>query len=112
MDFTVNKHHSLLLAFKNEGYSFQSVFEFIQKQSSRVIILRYDVEKHYENALKFAQIQSRHEIKATYYFRFSHRYYNESIIKEIADLGHEIGYHYDDLSKCNGNYNCAICSGH
>ncbi|MHC1776955.1 MAG: hypothetical protein AB9834_16245 [Lentimicrobium sp.] len=30
------------------------------------------------------------------------------MIREIAALGHEIGYHYDDLSECKGDYEKAI----
>jgi len=30
------------------------------------------------------------------------------IIKEIASYGHEIGYHFDDLSIAKGDYNKAI----
>ena len=26
------------------------------------------------------------------------------IVKQINNLGHEIGYHYDDLTLCRGNY--------
>ena len=33
---------------------------------------------------------------------------NEEVIKQIAALGHEIGYHYDDLSECQGDYQKAI----
>jgi len=30
--------------------------------------------------------------------------YDENIIRQIADMGHEIGYHYEKLSICRGNY--------
>jgi len=29
--------------------------------------------------------------------------YNEKIIQEIADLGHEIGYHYETMDSCKGD---------
>ena len=42
-------------------------------------------------------------IKGVYYFRAVPESWDESIIKEIASLGHEIGYHYENLTTCNGN---------
>ncbi|MEZ5146706.1 MAG: hypothetical protein R2759_06400 [Bacteroidales bacterium] len=37
-------------------------------------------------------------------------HYDSDIIKQIANLGHEIGYHYDDLSHTHGDYTKAINS--
>ena len=34
--------------------------------------------------------------------------YDEEIIKQIADLGHEIGYHYENLSTCGGDLRLSI----
>jgi hypothetical protein len=47
-------------------------------------------------------------ITSTYYFRITRNSYDESIIRRIASLGHEIGYHYEDLSIANGNMEAAI----
>jgi len=37
-------------------------------------------------------------IKGTYYFHVVPESYDERIIKQIAELGHEVGYHYENLS--------------
>ena len=34
--------------------------------------------------------------------------FNEQIIKQVADLGHEIGYHYEDMSLVGGDPDKAI----
>ena len=47
-------------------------------------------------------------IQASYYFRIVPRSNKAEIIKAIADLGHEIGYHYEDMTICNGNVQKAI----
>jgi len=75
---------------------------------SKVIILRHDVEQRYNNALRFAEIQHEMGIRGSYYFRLFQVPENEEIIRKIASLGHEIGYHYDDLSFCKGDYEKAI----
>ncbi|HOS71911.1 MAG TPA: hypothetical protein PLZ75_05620 [Bacteroidales bacterium] len=50
------------------------------------------------NSLLFAQLENKFGIKGTYYFRITPESFDENIIKQIYDLGHEIGYHYEDVS--------------
>ncbi|MPL93998.1 hypothetical protein SDC9_40146 [bioreactor metagenome] len=74
----------------------------------KLILLRHDVESRYGNALKLAQLQHGLGIRGTYYFRIYPHKGNEAAIREIAGMGHEIGYHYDDLTECRGDYEKAI----
>ena len=85
-----------------------SNLESLNLESLNLIILRYDVEARYPNALRMAQIQHKLGIKGTYYFRIFNKSGNEAIIKQIVALGHEIGYHYDDLTTCKGDHQKAI----
>ncbi len=68
------------------------------RNSDKTIILRHDVDLLPQNSLRFAQIQNELGIKGSYYFRALPESWNETVIKEIAALGHEVGYHYEDLS--------------
>ncbi|HZK08103.1 MAG TPA: hypothetical protein VFC92_07865 [Bacteroidales bacterium] len=113
MDFTIKQYTQLLQTLKSQGFSFYTFAEYINDSTasssltsrhSSLIILRHDVEKRYSNALRFAQIQHEMDIRGSYYFRLMPKSFNGSIIKQIAALGHEIGYHYDDLSECRGDY--------
>ena len=97
MDFTVNIYQQLLVQLKNAGYVFQTFSEFLEKPKDRIILLRHDVDDKKMNSLHFAKIQQELGIKGTYYFRMVPQSYDEDVIKEIADLGHEIGYHYEDM---------------
>jgi len=107
-DFTQKLLPVLYTTLKEQGYQFITFSEFLAGGGSdKFVILRHDVEKHYDRALKIARIQHDMGIKGTYFFRMS-PHYNEEIIKKITDLGHEAGYHYDDLSKCSGDYQKAI----
>lgn len=56
-----------------------------------------------QNSLRFAQIQHDFGISGSYYFRAVPESWDEKIIKEIHHLGHEVGYHYESLTTCNGN---------
>lgn len=108
MDFNLKTYHSLLEAFQNQDYAFLSFAEFLQHPTDKAVILRHDVEKRYRNALGIARLQHAKGIRGTYYFRILNGKLQRDIIKEIAALGHEIGYHYDDLSHCKGDHEAAI----
>lgn len=110
MDFTIKKYTELLEAIVAAGYSFQTMAEFISNPKSRVFVLRHDVDERPQNALRLAKVESSFDIKATYYFRIVKISNDSKIIKEIIDMGHEIGYHYEDYAACNGDLDAAITS--
>ncbi|GAP42374.1 hypothetical protein TBC1_11503 [Lentimicrobium saccharophilum] len=83
-------------------------FTLSEAEVPKLILLRHDVEARYGNALKLAQLQHGLGIKGTYYFRIYPHKDNEAVIRKIVALGHEIGYHYDDLTECRGDYEKAI----
>lgn len=71
-------------------------------------IIRHDVDRLPSNALETAKIEAKLGIKATYYFRATKGVFIPKIIKEISNLGHEIGYHYEVLSDTKGDSSKAI----
>lgn len=97
MDFTIKIYRKLLDQLLKAGYVFQTFSEFIEKQEERVILLRHDVDARKLNSLHFAQIQHELGIKGSYYFRMVPQSFDEEVIKKIASLRHEIGYHYEDM---------------
>jgi len=103
MDFTVKQYRKLLTALVSNGYNFQTFDEFISNPKEKSVVLRHDVDLLPYNSLKFAEIQAENNVKGVYYFRAVPESWDESVIKKIAELGHEIGYHYECLTTCNGN---------
>ena len=71
------------------------------KNHNKVIVLRHDIDYSLENALKMALIESSLGLNATYFIRMHSKHYNPleyknyKIIKKIACLGHEIGFHQE-----------------
>ncbi len=55
-----------------------------------------------------ARMEHRLGIRGSYYFRVVKESWDEDIIRQIAGMGHEIGYHYEDLSLCRGDIGEAI----
>lgn len=106
LDFTQTQYLGLLDAFQQSEFSFVRMADFFDNSNivqSKTIILRHDVDKKPLNSLEFATIQSNRNICGTYYFRIVPESFDESIIREIAGMGHEIGYHYETMDSCRGN---------
>ncbi|KAA1244203.1 hypothetical protein F0000_17655 [Aquimarina sp. RZ0] len=103
MDFTVQKYRELLSSLVKGNYTFQTFEEFITKPNRKSVILRHDVDLLPSNSLVFARIQAAKGIKGTYYFRAVPESWDETVIKKIATLGHEIGYHYECLTTTQGD---------
>jgi hypothetical protein len=109
MDFTTLTLSRLYQGLLQQGFYFITFQEYMEgNRPEKFVILRHDVEKKYGTALHFAEIEHELGIKGTYYFRILPQCFNPDIVKKIAGLGHEIGYHYDDLTYCKGNHKKAI----
>jgi len=110
LDFTVKKYYDLCKVIKQYNYSTLTFKDYLIKNvtQQRTIILRHDIDRKPLNALALAKIENEFDIQSTYYFRYNKHVFQPEIIRKIKDMGHEIGYHYEVLSKSNGNYKKAI----
>lgn len=93
MEFTLAKYSQLLNALKS--YDFE------------ILTLRHDVDLKPANSLRTAQIETDLGMHGIYYFRAVPESWDERIIRQIAEMGHEIGYHYESLTTCNGDIDAA-----
>jgi hypothetical protein len=108
-DFTIRVFELLCLSLRKSGHEFITFSEYcLGKEEEKFVIMRHDVDKSWVRALRMAEIEAKDRIRATYYFRSKKKCFNEMAIKRIKELGHEIGYHYEDLSKAEGNFENAI----
>lgn len=112
IDFTLKKYRELLWILKEENYRYITFEQYCSNKdvvgNERFVILRHDVDMKAENSLEVAMIEHSLGIKASYYFRVVEQSNRPEIIHRIADLGHEIGYHYEDMSICGGDTEKAI----
>lgn len=91
MDFTLKKYRELLVALQGYGETW----------------LRHDVDTKPQNSLQTAIVEHELGWKSVYYFRAVPESWDEEIIRKIAGMGHEIGYHYESLTTCNGDVDAA-----
>lgn len=108
-DFTLKSYQSLLCAFQQAGYQFQTFEELMTVPvGGKCIVIRHDVDELAWNALKMAKLENKLGIRATYFFRIVKQSNVPEVIDQIVGLGHEIGYHYEDLSLAKGDEAKAI----
>jgi hypothetical protein len=111
MDYTFDTYRKILEVIKSQGYNVQTFFNYISNVvDKRNVILRHDVDRFPKQALKMAQLEAECGIHSTYYFRTIPSVFKPDILLQIADLGNEIGYHYEDLTICRGDKKKAIIS--
>lgn len=91
MDFTIEKYKELLEALKKHKHH----------------RIRHDVDLRPEYSLRVARVEAEMGMKATYYFRSMHFSSHADTIKAIVALGHEAGYHYENLTTCKGDMEAA-----
>ncbi|MDD2595630.1 MAG: hypothetical protein PHD11_07460 [Bacteroidales bacterium] len=108
MDFTLKAYKSLICALKEARYAFLTFDEFLSEgQDWKCVVLRHDVDKLPFNSLRIARIEAEEGVCSTYYFRAVPESWNEVVIREIAGMGHEVGYHYESLTTCGGDVDAA-----
>ena len=104
MDFTLKIYAELIRALKRSGYAFYTFEEWCEgKAQGRYVILRHDVDLRAGHSVATARIEAEEGAKASYFFRIVPESNQPDKIREIASLGHEVGYHYEDLSLFNGD---------
>jgi len=112
MDFTLVKYTELLQRLEAGDYRFLTFGQYCSEKETLgdgcFVILRHDVDLKAENSLATATLEHERGIKASYYFRVVKQSNKPEVIKAIAAMGHEIGYHYEDLALCGGDAEKAI----
>ena len=93
-DFTLKIYRELLLLLSSLPCE---LFDEFGGESDG-LVLRNDVDKRPGHALLFAKLQQELGVRGIYYFRIVPASFHPRIIEQIAAMGHEIGYHYEDLT--------------
>jgi hypothetical protein len=109
LDFSLNRYRLILETFRGEGYIFATFGEFVRNPpEGKVVVLRHDVDRRPGCALRLARLEHGYGVKSTFFFRAVRRVLRPDKIREIVGLGHEIGYHYEDLTRARGDYKRAL----
>ncbi len=109
-DFTLSAYKTYLQAIRSSYKTRLRFGDYLAADPKPEIfcIIRHDIDRRPTNALRMARLEYDVGIGATYYFRSKAHTFRQRIIREIAALGHEIGYHYESLSDANGDRDLAL----
>jgi hypothetical protein len=73
------------------------------------LILRLDVDYREAHAMCMARLAARHNLRGSFYFRHRHGAFDLEAMREIAAMDHEVGYHFETLDTCRGDFEAAEC---
>ncbi len=106
MDFTLKAYRNLVENVLNTEHTPATVRSFMKQEvkGDKIVVLRHDVDRRPNNALKMAELEASMGVQSTYYFRYMPHTFKPNLIKAISDMGHEVGYHYETLAKAKGDY--------
>jgi hypothetical protein len=122
LDFTLERYADLLDALK-EHYQLVTVERFVRGDVTEpFVVLRHDVDRYPSRAARMARLERNMEVHSTYNFRYDPKLpgleagytaadvggFPAHNILDIKLLGHEIGYHYENLSSFKGDRERAL----
>ncbi len=105
-DFTLKVYEDLCKAVRMIQTDCRFLNSLNRPQNTK-IILRHDVDRKPRNALRIAQLEFRMNVRSTYYFRCVPASFDADIIRQISEMNHEIGFHYEVMRKAKGDIQIA-----
>lgn len=105
MLFTFDSYRKLLDTISGAGFAVHGIEKIIEARidgfipEGKFVAIRHDVDYYPKRALVLAKIEAERETFTTYYVRrqFFDSDEHLNLIRQIADLGHQIGYHYEEV---------------
>lgn len=110
LDFTLKKYALFCRTLQTLPYPVMTVKNFLDAGQPRevAVVLRHDIDRCMKAAVQMATLEAQHDIWATYYVRMTKCVFKPGAIRELTELGHDVGYHYETLTKAKGNDSQAI----
>ncbi len=96
----INEYERLLKCFKDNGFIFHTVrsFENISEPSSKICILRRDVDSRNKSILnEMLSVEKNYEACCSYYFRL--RTLDIPFMQKIEEFGGEASYHFEEIAS-------------
>ena len=101
MPSRLSEYEDLIVAIKDAGYNQTSVinaWSYIKSAGklNATFVHRHDIDTDIATAKKIFDIERRHGVKSSFYFRLSTLHVN--FMREIEEYGSEASYHYEELA--------------
>jgi hypothetical protein len=97
MPSRLHEYEALLIAAKDAGYAQISIRKFFRgTRAKQVLVHRHDIDSDLRTAHKMFDLECRHEVNASYYFRLSTL--DIGFMRDIEAAGSEASYHYEEVA--------------
>ncbi|MBP5318695.1 MAG: hypothetical protein J6Y77_04775, partial [Paludibacteraceae bacterium] len=112
-DFSHTAYRQLLEALQQAGYRFLTFGQYLQAKASgsalpeKYVMLRHDVDQCANDSTKISNIEYSQNVRASYFYR-AWILDDPRELLAVKAVGHEIGYHYEDLVTAEGDLERAI----
>ncbi len=103
MLFTFGSYRRLLDLIAEHEYSVFGIEHILAARSGdelpdgRYVAIRHDVDYFPKRALTMAKVEAERGIAVTYYIRRKFFENSLDLVRDIAAMGHQIGYHYEEV---------------
>ena len=105
----LKEYENILTSIISSDWNICGIKDFLNSPNRKSILLRHDVDRRPDKAILMARLEKKYGIRSTYYFRADKNgNYSSVAMRLISSLGHEIGYHYETLTECNGDFDKAV----
>ena len=102
--FPLGDYVALLAGLRDKGYALGPVARYFEGVEAPFVFLRHDVDRLPARAAAAARAEHELGLCATYYFRCdANQRFPEAAIREVAALGHEVGFHYETAVRVRGD---------
>ena len=102
MDFTYNAYRELIYELKDHQYNITDYHHY--DTVDRPCILRHDIDQSPQQAFSLARVEKELGVTSTYFVLLTSDFYNvvseenRKTLHEIAEMGHTIGLHFDEMA--------------
>jgi hypothetical protein len=103
-DWTIEKYEGFCMAVKESGRIVLPVVDYLtDPPEGRKLVIRHDVDISGKKTLQMAELEKKFSFRTSYYYRKIKKTFSPQIMRAVAQLGHEVGYHYEVLDKAKGD---------
>lgn len=98
MPSRVNELEELCLDLQRRGYQFLPLASALRGTAdlpAKFVFLRHDIDTDVRTARKLFEIEKKHGIRGSWYFRLSTM--DIELMRDIHESGAEVGYHYEEI---------------
>lgn len=104
----LKEFEAIITSAKEAGYQHQTLSAHLlsiqeNRQPDKVFIHRHDIDTDIKTARRFFEIEQKHGVKTSYYFRLST--IDIPLMQEIHASGSEVGYHFEEIAQYAKDFN-------